>query len=260
MPVPTVQRIPRTARFGFSILFSLLLVATPAHAIVNIESMRVSVDEGFSGDMELNGSLLSGNTRQSRLALGTRLNWKRDATLDFLVLRYDIGESAGVRDINKAFLHGRHVVTLSPRWAWEAFAQVEQNEFRRLARRGLLGGGARRTLFRDADRTAVYLGMGGFTSTETLSDDGTENLARANMYFVVKHALSDTARISSTTYYQPAFNDAGDYRMLESAALAVAITDRLDLTLSLDVSHDSLPPAGVQATDTTLATGISYRF
>jgi putative salt-induced outer membrane protein YdiY len=254
--VPVVSRSLRIA--AAALVFAL---ATPAHAIVNIEDLRASVPpEGVSGRFDLSGSSQSGNSNSLHVSTGGRINWKRGDTLDFIVASYDFGETSGVRDTNQSLVHIRHVVTLNPTWAWEAFGQVEQDEFRRLNYRGLLGGGLRRTLIHNDDRAAAYLGFGGFYSTEQLTGGGTENLWRANLYLVLKHAIGKHAHFATTTYYQPALKDTSDFRMYEEAGLSVAITKTLDLTTGLMVRYDSRPPTGVRAGDISFSTGIKYRF
>lgn len=242
------------------VLFSLMF-AGPALAIVNIENIRVKEpEEGFSGNIAVGIDLESGNTNRSRVALGARTQWKRDATLDFLVFNIDYGASGSVTDVNKSFIHGRHVVTMSPRWAWEAYAQVQQDEFRRLNFRGLLGAGLRNTLYRSGDRTAVYFGFGALFENEELDDNSVDQTGRGSFYLSIKHEVKKDINLISTTYLQPAINRPGDFRVSEQAAVTVGLTDTLDLKLSLDISHDSEPPVGVERTDTKFTTGIAYRF
>lgn len=241
--------------------FVAIIFSSNTFAIVNIESARVQKKEdGFSGQLEVDASVQSGNTSNTRIGAGSRLQWIRGKVTDFIVLNHDYGESSGTRDINKAFLHGRHIVQRNEHWAWETFGQLEQNEFTRLSFRALGGGGLRRTIREDTDKGAMYVGVGGFYSTERLDDDSVTNLVRANTYFVYKRALNPNTRFVSTTYYQPATSDFGDYRLLEQAAFSVGINKSLDLKLSIDVAHDSQPPVGVKSTDTSFRTGIEYRF
>lgn len=241
--------------------FIAITFSTNVFAIVNIESARVQKKEdGFTGQLEGDASMQSGNTTNTRIGAGSRLQWIRGKVTDFIVLNYDYGESSSTRDINKAFLHGRHIVQRNKHWAWEAFGQLEQNEFTRLSFRALGGGGLRHTIREDTDKGAMYVGIGGFYSTERLDDDSVTNLVRVNTYLVIKQAFSPTTHFVSTTYYQPATTDFDDFRLLEQAALTVAINKRLDLKLSIDIAHNSQPPAGVKSTDTSFRTGIKYRF
>lgn len=250
---------------GFSRLRALFLVLAvfashSAYAIVNIEDIRAKTPpEGVSGRFDLSSSSLSGNSSGLHVSTGGRVNWKRGDVLDFLVGSYDFGESNGVRDMNKSFLHARHVVTLNPHWAWEGFGQLEQNEFRRLNYRALLGGGMRRTLMKKDDK-AAWFGVGAFYSEEELSGIGTEDRWRANLYLVWKHAIGPNTHFATTTYCQPALNDVADFRLSEEAGLIVSISKTLDIAMTLNVYHDSQPPAGVKPTDTSFSTGIKYRF
>jgi putative salt-induced outer membrane protein YdiY len=240
---------------------SLLLVSTQAFAIINVESMRVQKkSDGFSGELELDSDLLSGNTDSKHASFGNRLQWDYGNKTNFIITSYSYGESSGVRDVNKGYIHLRHIEHLNQKWAWESFGQIEQNEFTRLNYRGLIGGGVRRTLHQDDDKSGMYLGLGGFYSTETLDDNTTTNLVRSNIYFVIKRKLNDTNRFMSTTYYQPAIDGPDNFRVLEQLTYEIAINKKLNLSISLDVSHNSQPPAGVQPTDTGFHTGIKYSF
>lgn len=248
-------------RFLYIVIPCALVVSGQAAAISNVETMRVQKEsDGFSGALELDSNLMSGNTDSKHASFGNRLQWDYGRKTDFIITRYSYGESGGVRDVNHGFVHLRHVAHVSDRWAREAFGQMEQDEFRRLSYRALIGGGLRHTLKQNGDKSAMYLGLGGFYSTERLDDHSVENLMRANLYFVVKHAFSDSTRLVSTTYCQPSLDNPGDFRALEQLAYEIKLNSKLGLTLSLDIAHDSQPPAGVQATDTGIQTGIKYSF
>ncbi len=248
-------------RLYFLLFSCLMFFSSNTFAIVNIESIRVQKKEdGFSGQLDIDANLKIGNTNKTRIGIGNRLQWIRGNITNFLVLNHAYGESSGMRDINKSFLHGRHVVQRNKKWAWEGFGQLEQNEFTRLSLRALAGIGVRRTLIEETGKTAIYLGTGGFYSTERLDDNSTDSLFRVNVYLVIKHAFNKNTHLIGTTYYQPAVREVGDFRALGQVALSVAISKKLDLKLSLDISHDSQPPTSVKSTDTSFRTGIEYRF
>lgn len=261
MPVHYILNTPGKKIISTALLLVSFLSTTPAFAIVNVENIRVKEpEEGFSGNLAVGIDLESGNTNRSRVALGARTQWKRGDVLDFLVFNVDYGESAGATDVNKSFLHGRHVVTMDPRWAWEAYGQVEQDEFRRLNFRGLVGGGLRQTLYRSGDRSAVYFGFGALLQNEELDDGSNDRTTRGSFYLSIKHEVRKNINLMSTTYYQPTIDRPGDFRASEQAAISVGLTDTLDLRIALDIYHDSEPPVGVERTDTKFTTGISYKF
>lgn len=247
---------------GTAILWSL-----PAAAIVNVEGMRVrQPEEGVSGNVDVSLGGKSGNTDKRELALDGRVQWHRDKVTDFVILSYDYGEANDIRNVNASLLHGRHVVQYLPRRAWEAFVQAEHDEFTRLSFRGLAGGGWRFTQTEEMGRLALHIGVGAFAVNETLekraglSDDGSDNYARGNFYLAYKQQLNPQMSVSSTTYYQPRLDDFPDKRILEQAALAVKMTDRLNLTLSINIAHDSRPPQTVEKTDVSYNTSLSYKF
>ncbi|MGW8248235.1 MAG: DUF481 domain-containing protein [Acidiferrobacterales bacterium] len=244
-----------------ALCFSFIFFSSQAFAIINVESMRVQKEsDGFSGKLQLDADLASGNTNSQRFSFGNRLQWDSGNKTNFIITSYSYGESSGVRDVNKGFIHLRHIEHINQKWAWESFGQMEQNEFTRLEYRGLIGGGVRHTLRQDDDKSGVYLGLGGFYSTERLDDNTTTSLVRANIYFVIKHKLNDTNRFMSTTYYQPAIDNPDNFRALEQLTYEIAINKKLDLLLSLDITHNSQPPSGVEPTDTGFHTGIKYKF
>ena len=141
-----------------------------------------------------------------------------------------------------------------------------RDPFSRLTQRTLLGGGVRWVLFEENLKSAGYLGFGAFHEQETLSSKlGTSDpmrsvLWRANSYLVLKRQLNEQVRLYSTTYYQPAFADAADFRLLEQASILVKLDQHLDLKLSLDVSFDSKPPQTVQKRDLFYSTGLEFSF
>lgn len=256
----------RTTKNSLAVLAALFW-SLPAYAILNVEDLRVGRPvTGVSGNVDLSISGKSGNSDTRALALDSRVQKRLGKVTDFAILSYDYGEAANVSSANAALLHGRHVVQYGPRRAWEAFAQVERDEFTRLSFRGLLGAGLRFTLLEEEGRLSLHLGAGGFISRETLSkrtgltDDGTDNYARGNFYLAYKQQLNPQVTIVSTTYYQPRVDDIGDFRALEQAALAVKMSEQLAVRLSLNISHDSRPPQTVKKTDVSYITSLSYNF
>lgn len=245
---------------------ALALACAPAAAIVNIESERSGTQQqGLFGRLDLSLSGASGNTDNLYLDLGTRLQWRRGRATELVILEYAYGESSDVTDTNNAFLHARHTVQVTEHRAVETFVQAEENEFTRLGFRGLLGGGMRFTAA-DTEERKIYVGAGAFFVRETLeeragvTDEGTDDFWRANLYLSLTQRLNEYTRALNVTYYQPALDEPGDFRLLDEAALKVQLSDHVDLKVSLEVAHDSRPPQTVEKTDISYTTGIEYRF
>lgn len=248
-------------------IFLLLLLVFPvqAHAIINAEGLGVPTDEeGMNGmaSLSVNGS--SGNSDKINGEAGGRLAWVHGAHNEIFVGSYAYGKSRGQRDTNKAFLHLRHRYALDATLDIEGFAQAQKDEFARLKLRTLLGGGIRWQ--HNEDDWHTYIGLGSFYESETLRSSAAgvapprTRLWRGNAYATLSYRLNDHVAFHNTVYFQPAWRDAADYRLLENAGMSVKLAEHLDLRLSLDVARDSSPPAGVKPTDTSYRTGLAYRF
>lgn len=242
-----------------------LALSSNVHAIVSMESVHSNKPkEGFSGNVELSISNTSGNTEKEEYSLGSKLQWHQGEMTDYLLLSADYAKSAGVKSSDNGFAHLRHIQQFQPSVAWEAYLQVEKDQFSRLEYRGLAGGGLRFTLLEKESRGAIYLGLGAYYSEERIdksyADAGTETLWRGNSYLLLKYQINPDAALMSTTYYQPASGNPDDYRMLEQAALKVKLTDRLSLIVSYDLRFDNDPPLGVEKRDSTFKTSFAVDF
>jgi len=248
------------------LLMLSLLVPLPALAIVNVEKAIIGPEaDGVShvANVAVNGA--SGNTEKSSIKADLLSQWKHQKHTEFLMLRYNYGTSRGKVDSNKSFVHVRHRTDLGRQWAVEALAQVGRDPFSRLSRRTLLGGGLRLTVLEKAGIAAVYLGVGGFYERERLrvtaaTSDTNSSLWRSSNYLVLKRRFNEQLRMNSTTYFQPAFGQLKDYRLLEEMSAYVKVMDNIDLKLSLDFSFDARPPQTVKPTDLRYSSGLEVRF
>lgn len=252
--------------FSRHLFIFLLLFPLPALAIVNVEKAIIGPEQdGVShvANVAVNGA--SGNTDKSSIKADLLSQWKHQKHTEFLMLRYNYGTSRGKVDSNKSFLHLRHRTDLNKQWAVEVLAQVGRDPFSRLSRRTLFGGGLRLTVLEKAGLAAVYLGLGGFYEIERLSitaatNDTNSRLWRSSNYLVLKRRFNEQFRLNSTTYYQPAFRNLSDYRLLEEISAYVKVMDNIDLKLSLDFTYDAQPPQAVKSIDLRYSTGLEVRF
>jgi putative salt-induced outer membrane protein YdiY len=244
------------------LIFLLFIVPHTALAIVNAEDLDLNIEEdGFIGKVgiSINGS--SGNTDKINGEGSFHLLWRYGGHTNMLVGSHAYGKSRGSRDTNKSFIHLRHRYVLDRVWAIEAFAQAQQNEFSRLKLRTLYGGGLRYS--RDISSHAIHLGLGSFYEQERLraaANTPDTRLWRGNIYFAWHFIANDRIRLQNTIYYQPAWKDIADFRILDDIAMSITLSKQLDLKLSLEVAHDSLPPAGIRQTDISYKTGLELRF
>ena len=243
-----------------------ILLSSNSNAIVSMQSLHLDEPKpGWRGgvDLGLNGSL--GNTENFRLnGGGIILNYHNNVT-HYLSVKSLYGESSGVEDQNKSFVHIRRIQDVSDRWSWELFAQAEDNKFARLNLRALAGAGGRFKIFNDKNNTLLS-GFGAFYSLEDIESLPTDNEGGShknftgNFYVVYKKNLFSDAEFVSTTYFQPRFDDFNDGRLTENATFKFKLTSAVSLKLSLDMVYDSKPPTSIKKTDVNYSSGIEYSF
>ncbi len=188
------------------------------------------------------------------------------ANVVFLVSNYSFSRANDNRYVNNAQGHLRFIRQHSPRISFEVFGQYQFNEFIRLEDRFLAGGGGRFALVQ-ADRTEVFAGIGYMLEQETLDlpapqPDGTSNEHhRSTNYLTVRYNSEDERlRLVQTLYAQPRFDRLQDFRLLSETSFEIQLFRQLALAISLNVTHDSEPPAGIKETDVVLSNSLRYSF
>lgn len=242
-------------------LLILMLLPSQAFAIVNAEDIDFSDAEGFGGKIAASAGGNSGNSSKFTSEANTRLVWRHGPHTELAAASYSYGKSRGVRDTNKAFAHLRHRYRFVDHWEVEAFAQAQQNEFALLKLRTLFGGGLRWSTHNDDWSAAI--GAGSFYERERLKPAANEpvsKLWRGNAYLSLGYRLNDHVAFANTVYYQPAWKQPADYRLLDDGSLSVGLTESIDLKLTVELAKDSRPPLGVKALDTAYKTGLEMHF
>ena len=261
---------------------------------------------GWSGALDLSAALQRGNREREVLGAGVRLQyaWPRPedaiapaaigggvdgdprggnerpaapgeadgepiespANVVFLTSNYSFTRLNDSRYINNAISHLRFIRRSGPRLFFEVFGQHQFNEFTRLERRLLLGGGGRLALLR-AERTEIFLGAGYMLERETLDlavdlpDARRGEHHRSTNYLTVRYnSEDDRFRLVHILYAQPRLDRLQDYRLLSETSFEIQLLRRLALAVNLNVAHDSEPPTGVKETDVVLSNSLRYSF
>lgn len=245
---------------------SLLVFPITSMAIVNMDGLHFNNNEDkFSADIDLTLSGASGNSTASKAALNTQLNWINENSINLAILGYQYGKNNNVRSVNKSFVHYRYIHKLNDSLDLEIFTQLETNEFTRLSYRGLFGSGVRFSIANTNEHRG-FLGVGAFYSkeeiefTQGLTDDGAEEFARANFYFLSKYKITPEFSFSNVVYYQPRVNRVSDYRALFESKLDIQINKGTSFRLSIDIEHDSEPSQTIKSTDVSYMTGFVLKF
>lgn len=260
-------------------LATLTLSAGVARAQVNAEGLRSNLlKPGFSINLDSSISVARGNIDLFDLQAAGRVQYQtlhpvaagspgEPPPLPFVRQRVFMAGSGRSTDVggtpvvSQTYLHMRWTGMWHPRVGSDAFLQHQNDRFFRLQRRSLAGLGGRVEIVHDP-RFMAWGGSAYMLEYEHIdvkpgAPDARETVShRWTNYLTARVAPSDAFLLQSTTYFQPRFDDLGDYRVLEVIESLGKVTDLLSFGLTLTVLHDSAPPTGVKGTDLRLSTSV----
>ncbi len=244
-------------------LIAFILSLSMAHAIITVVPVEVGDNPGFSG--KLSGSLETkrGNTDKDEYNAGLRLQYDNNESY---VLWSDIigsyGEVDGVKNTNKTYAHVRYIHDLyKENYTWETFFQSATNEFTKVDRKRLYGGGVRYNTSH-TEYGEIFLGFGGFYETieYTTFIDPHENNVRINSYLAYTKELGDKSKVAYVAYYQPNTKDFTDHIISNAIELYINIYEKFYLSFVFYYDIDSKPAIGVEKEDITQKTSFIYEF
>ncbi len=242
-----------------------LSLTAPALAQVNVEALRSDL-EAHPVYFSLQGSFAGhvGNTEGAEGAAAAFVGAAFGPHLVFVKGQGDYAEYSGKATIAKSFGHARYNYRFLPFLFGEAFVQIEQNEFQRLALRQVDGIGARFGLVQRSE-IQVYYGTAWMLDYEKLSADD-EPLGpipgpywyaqRWSNYLAAGWKLNDRARLSDAFYLQPRINGFADFRLLDEASFVMDIDKRFSAKVDCQVHYNSVPPSRVLPLDVDTLTSL----
>lgn len=245
--------------------FFILLITTQLFAIVIIKPREVGENPGVSGGVSGALETKRGNTDKDNYAAAFQLQYDSNTTyLIWGVVNGAYGESGGVTDTNNLYGHLRYIENIRGKWlAYELFTQLEEDEFKKIKDRFLLGGGYRMRLLRPkAAWGGLFLGLGAMYEYVSYSTDvdPLERNIRLNGYLAYSLDFNTDSRFAVSGYYQPKATEFGDYLLTLSAGLEVRVYKQLYIGLVTEYSHDSKPATGVKEDDFSQRTFFEYKF
>ena len=248
---------------------------------VNTEAMRkADLTSGWHTDLNLDFSMIAGNTDLSRIKTGLRFDYLHGTAHSFLAYSYQQGSLVEEDFVNKAFVHLRRTQSLRTHLAIEGFLQREYNEFISLKERNLAGCGLRiRWLqgWTNEGKTTglkVTTGFGFMWEQEQIRNarnpkDQLKDLVRSTNYLVLGLIPDERLLLQLTTYYQPNIKRPKDFRVLLDGGFAFTLTEKLSAAITLNARFDSEPPVVLEKNgsekilekyDMELASGLVYKF
>jgi len=217
--------------------------------VVNIEKMRKQDEDGSKGNIGF-GFFFIDNTKKIA-TFKNSIDFQYDHGPNTFILINDLNLMSVDKNnlVNAGFQHIRYNYTIkdSSFFTIEAFFQHQYNTIKLLKRRLLLGVGPRLRLL-NTDRSRMYLGAISMYENEQLSDSSLtlKKLARLSSYFSFTCDILENLRINNITYYQPAFNNLGNFRISAESSIELKITNSLSFKVGLQLNYDSKPPENIQ--------------
>ena len=246
----------------FTIACTLVFIVDGFGQIVNIEDRRGTFSDTTGWYENLNLSIGLVKNRESVVSVNGSfqievLNNKR---IFLSISRFNFVKAGGENFVNQGFQHIRFNRLISKNFDFETFGQIQYNTLVYINLRAIAGGGLK---FRLLNRPKQKLNIGVAVMYE-YDEESENNTSRGDMrisnYLSLALRISDNARFSCTTYFQPLYNKIADYRLSLDSTLRFKFFTNVDFITVFDFNYDPRVPDNFPKTIYSLSNGISYSF
>jgi len=243
--------------------FLLTLATLPLYAIITISPVNIGDNPGWSGALQGSFETKRGNSDVDNYAAGLRASY--DNNTSYVVwsdFTFSYGKASGEINTNKTYAHIRYIhSTPLKTFNYELFIQSETNEFTKVEKRFLGGGGLRYHLNHHYYGN-LYFGLGAFYENivYTTQIDPKEKNMRLNSYIAYTKQFNKGSKLSYVGYYQPKLDNYHDYILSNGVELEVLIYKTLYLNFVFYYDIDTKPAIGVEETDISQKTSFIYKF
>jgi hypothetical protein len=253
--LPSLERPPRRG-FVAALLFALPAVSRDAEGQVNVEGLRKALTTpGIHGTLSGSITTYGGNTMGMTLGGVALVGYRAERQLIYLSTNANYSNLGGEVQVSNAFAHFRYNYVLDPGVSLEVFTQVENDRFRRLRLRTLVGTGLRFTVI-EGESVALFYGVSYMFEHTSLGESVADHpvrpadVHRMNNYAALVIVLEPgRAALGNTIYCQPRFDDFRDLRLLDVLSLDVTITGTLSASLQATLRYESPVPESLERAD-----------
>ncbi len=257
---------------SFLILFSFLNNAQSQ--IVNIEKRRMRFDTtGWFGTVNFSLIAEQNSRRLITWRNGSQIEYQTPKRNYLMLHDFRLVQGDDQTFVNSGFLHFRftqkidsiHLDTNKHYYTgnflrWESFIQIQYNQLLGINFRTLIGTGFRFVMFYKKDLN-LFTGITPVMLEYEEEINGVINRAvRFSSYISFYWKLNENLSVSSTTYYQPWWTKAYDYRIASEISLFTNISKRFSWRSDLNLIYDTNPPPGIRRTAYNLNNGILFKF
>ena len=218
------------------------------------DSTRFVLQGNVSGSYtNINGSTIF----QTRPSISMQIKSKDLKNIIFLLGDYRLLRSNDNDIANARLFHMRYNRKITTRLTLEAFLQSQRDRVLAIKSRNLGGAGVRIELL-SSENASIHWGNSYIYEQEEANFvDETVYHHRNSTYLTINASIPGTdVNITNTFYYQPLYEDVGDYRLLEQLRLNISITDVVSLFGQFNYYYDSITPAEQRQFSSTTSAGL----
>ncbi len=250
-------------------LLILITVTFSLYAQKNTEILRLSKPDGFYNTLDFETGYHSGNSNYIKFTGSYRLDYVTSPFHSFFLANIEYKEGNSIEITNNGFLHLRTMYSVIPQLDLELFLQKEFDDFILLQDRNLAGGGVRYNPInykfgKDTSGLIDFnIATGAMYEHEIYEGefiDHKTELIRSTSYLSLKVFFDKTTNFSTVVYFQPAFEDIHNFRILNEARLSFNIYENFAIYINTTYRYDNEPEPTVLDYDFELTNGISLTF
>lgn len=247
-------------RFLFFTSF-LLFFSINIYAQINVEEMRKDIDEGnkVSGVLDFAIDTKSGNKNKLSTSSSGLIALQTDRHLIFTAASAEFETGNGDKIDQYWQILGRHNFQLRYFLFTDLFTQYENDVFRKLRSRSIVGIGPRFKY----DFTYWFCGIFGTSylyEYNLVINQPDSDFHRWNNYASLLFIFG-TFNIIETIYYQPAFDHPNNFRIYNNLTFKTGISKSLDTKISFTYRHESIPlENNINTTDIHIRSGFELDF
>lgn len=250
-------------RFIIFLLFISLSALTGLNGqIINVEDKRGILGDslGWYETLEIGSNLVKNNSELFSIFGEAQIEFAYKKRLFLSLTKASFVKAGNENFVNQGFQHLRYNTQWTSWLVYEIFGQGQYNEQAKIRLRALAGTGFRfRILEKENDR--IHIGISYmYEYDEETESDIVHHDNRLNSYFSFGVIASEVLTITSTTYFQPLFNNIEDHRISSETSAEFHITKKLCFEASFSFAYDARAPAGAPKTIYALSNGLKYKF
>jgi hypothetical protein len=243
-------------------LFAIVCSTTSTNGqIVNVESSRIQSDTtGWLGTAGTTFTFTKNVQEILNINATVHLQYRTERNLYLLLANYNLLRGRNETLSNDMFYHLRYNRRLKRWLRWEVFTQWQQNTVTNIELRALLGTGPRFTLH-ESKRFKFYIAsLAMYEHEKELQPGLTHNNLRSDNYMTFTYQPNEVLSMTSTTFYQPLYNNLRDYRILNQLTFNVKATRHFSITTNWSYLFDSFPASGTPKVNYSISNGFQYVF